>query len=179
MHHVGRKVITSGGAADADRTGDLDPPFILHPLIHRFIDAAGGAVELNEGVTLVSATGHYLVHKTVIGGFTGVFGLAIGFLGNENRRLLVDAIAQRILPGNTAVVGVNGGHDTVLGNVGNREIVDGQIDIRLCARLDTGWQQGRNFVGIGTILDFQHRPIEDVAGVALDGVSHECLPFVC
>ena len=59
-----------------------------------------------------------------------VFRLAIGFLADKNRGLLVNAVAQRELAGDPVEVCIHAGNDAVLGLVRYREVVDGEVDVR-------------------------------------------------
>ena len=124
-----------------------------------------------------AARAHARAEAKVFGG-AGVFRLTVGFLADEDRRFLIDAVAQRVFTGDAVVVGIHRRHDAVLGLVGYREVVNGQVNVRVGAGLDAGWQQRGDLVGVGAVDNFQHRPVDDIARIALGLVAHRCFSTV-
>ena len=167
MHHVGREVITGSRTAHAGSLGYLDPELVVIEFRQRIRGADGSALELHKGVALVHAARRHLWPETIVFRVAGVLGLAVGLLADEDGRLLVDAVAQGVLPGDAIVVGLHRGHDAVLGFVGNRVVVNGQADMGIGAGLDARGQQGGDLVRIGPVDNLEHGPVDNIAGIAL------------
>ena len=100
-------------------------------------------------------------------GLPGREGIADGLVASDDGLLLVDAQAERVLARGALVVRIDVHEDAVLGLVLHREVVEGDGDVRLGARVDAGRQQGRDARGIRPVGDLEHRPAHDVAGAHL------------
>ena len=168
MHHVRRKIIALVGVGHhPDGQGELDPPLVHVELIKGRVLAAGGAAELGKGIALVmAARGHTRPKPVVIGG-TRILGLAIVVPADKDRRLLVNAVAQGVLTGKTVVVRIDGLQNPVFRFVGYGYQIEGEVDVRVRARLDTRRQYRGNRFRVGAVYHLQHRPVENFPGAAL------------
>jgi hypothetical protein len=139
------------------------------------------AAELDEGHALMHALRFDVVAEAEVGGVAGEFGLAPQVVADEERCFLVDADRERVLARCAVVVGVDVHHQPEFGFVLHGEVVDRDRHVGLRARRDARWQESRDRRRVGAVADLQHRPVEDVAGIALRalGGAHDASGWRC